>query len=82
MSHQDTFNIQVPIREPRWVAVRKEYRLADSHEVAFAEPVRERFLALPEAAGPLRDYWLALAGRDGYPAGISSASRDHKTDFT
>ncbi|MGW3134013.1 LysR family transcriptional regulator [Streptomyces sp. NPDC001123] len=70
--NQDTFNIQVLVREPRWVAVRKDHRLADSREVAFAELVHEPFLALPESAGPLRDYWLALAARDGRPARIGA----------
>ncbi|MEK2474042.1 LysR substrate-binding domain-containing protein [Streptomyces noursei] len=49
--NQDTFNIQVLVWEPRWVAVRKDHRLADSREVAFAELVHEPFLALPGTAG-------------------------------
>jgi DNA-binding transcriptional LysR family regulator len=69
---QDTFNVQVLIREPRWVAMRRDHPLADRREVAFADLVHEPFLALPEAAGPLRDYWLALAGREGRPARIGA----------
>ena len=40
---------------------------ADNGAVDFADLLGEPFLALPESAGPLRDYWLALDTRDGRP---------------
>ncbi|AEN11639.1 MULTISPECIES: LysR family transcriptional regulator [unclassified Streptomyces] len=64
----------------RWVVVAREPRmvaLPDGHPlvaraagdpegaVDFAGLLDEPFLALPSAAGPLRDYWLALDSRNG-----------------
>jgi LysR substrate binding domain len=40
--------------------------------VDFAELLDEPFLALPESAGPLRDYWLALDARAGRPPRIGA----------
>jgi DNA-binding transcriptional LysR family regulator len=44
--------------------------LASREVVPFAELLDEPFLALPQSAGPLRDYWLALDARDGKPPRI------------
>lgn len=41
------------------------HRLADRSSIDFDDLVEEPFLALPESAGPLRDYWLAADHRHG-----------------
>ncbi|WP_369240690.1 LysR family transcriptional regulator [Streptomyces sp. R21] len=55
----------VVAEEPRLVALPDTHPLAAREEVDFADLADEPFLALPESAGPLRDYWLALDARDG-----------------
>lgn len=62
----------VVAEEPRLVAMPQTHRLATRPVVEFAELLDEPFLALPEAAGPLRDYWLALDARDGRPPRIGA----------
>ncbi|MGM1062420.1 LysR family transcriptional regulator [Saccharothrix sp. Mg75] len=49
--------------EDRWVALPHGHRLAALAEVPFDELADEPFVALPRAAGPLRDFWLALEHR-------------------
>ena len=58
--------------EPRLVALPGTHPLARREVVDFAELLDEPFLALPESAGPLRDYWLALDARDGKPPRIGA----------
>ena len=48
-------------REPRLVAMPSAHPLADRPSVSFDEIRDEPFLALPQSAGPLREYWLAGA---------------------
>ena len=48
-------------REPRLVAMPSAHPLADRSSVRFDEIRDEPFLALPQSAGPLREYWLAGA---------------------
>ncbi|MFG2778758.1 LysR family transcriptional regulator [Streptomyces prunicolor] len=55
----------VVAEEPRLVALPDTHPLAARAEVDFADLVDEPFLALPPAAGPLRDHWLALDERGG-----------------
>ncbi|MFI5608699.1 LysR family transcriptional regulator [Amycolatopsis sp. NPDC051903] len=55
----------VVAEEPRLVALPAGHRLAGQSTVDFAELLDEPFLALPESAGPLRDYWLAPEARAG-----------------
>ncbi|MEO3874481.1 LysR family transcriptional regulator [Nonomuraea sp. B12E4] len=57
----------VLVRERRGVAMPDGHRLAELAEVPFAELRDEPFIALPAAAGPLRDYWLGLDARDDEP---------------
>lgn len=52
-------------RERRWVALPSGHRLVDHDEIAFADLLDEPFLALPEEAGQLREFWLATDERDG-----------------
>jgi DNA-binding transcriptional LysR family regulator len=62
----------VVAEEPRLVAMPLTHPLATREVIGFAELLDEPFLALPESAGPLRDYWLALDARDGRPPRIGA----------
>ncbi|KPI26316.1 transcriptional regulator, LysR family [Actinobacteria bacterium OK074] len=61
----DRYAWTVVAEEPRLVALPDTHPLAARTEVDFADLLDEPFLALPEAAGPLRDHWLALDARAG-----------------
>lgn len=58
--------------EPRHVALPAGHRLAGQEAVHFEDLLDEPFLALPPAAGRLRDYWIALDARDGAPPVIAA----------
>ncbi|MFC9896035.1 LysR family transcriptional regulator [Nocardia sp. NPDC127579] len=60
----------VVAHEPRLVALPEAHPLAAREFVDFGDLLDEPFLALPAAAGVLRDYWLALDARDGRPPRI------------
>jgi DNA-binding transcriptional LysR family regulator len=62
----------VVAEEPRLVAMPAAHPLAGRDVLDFADLLGEPFLALPESAGPLRDYWLALDARDGQPPVIGA----------
>ncbi|MEU5001602.1 LysR family transcriptional regulator [Streptomyces sp. NPDC021622] len=62
----------VVAEEPRHVALPEGHRLAARDEIDFADLLDEPFLALPESAGALRDYWLALDAREGRPPRIGA----------
>ncbi|MEB8337744.1 LysR family transcriptional regulator [Streptomyces endophyticus] len=63
----------VPVaEEPRLVAMAETHPLADREAVDFVDLLNEPFLALPESAGPLRDYWLATEARGGQPTVIGA----------
>lgn len=68
----------VVAEEPRHVALPDTHRLAGRPEIDFSDLLDEPFIAIPESAGVLRDYWLALDGRAGRPAriGAEAASAD------
>lgn len=80
----DVAFVWLPLPEPdryRWVVVAVEPRrvaMPDTHPLAgrdvvdFADLLDEPFLALPESAGQLRDYWLALDARGGRPPRIDA----------
>ncbi|TDB76251.1 LysR family transcriptional regulator [Micromonospora sp. KC723] len=68
----DGLRTRVLARERRWVALPSGHRLAEHTEVAFADLLVEPFIALPHAAGPLRDFWLAADARDGRKPVIGS----------
>lgn len=78
---QNTFNLQVVAREPRWVAFREDHWLARRERVDFAELLDEPFLALPDSAGPLRDYWLATDERGGRPTRIGATVANAEETF-
>jgi DNA-binding transcriptional LysR family regulator len=62
----------VVVEEARMVALPAGHRLAEHPEIAFADLLDEPFLALPAESGPLREYWLATAERDGRPTRIGA----------
>ncbi|MGY0060771.1 LysR family transcriptional regulator [Streptomyces sp. LZ34] len=62
----------VVAEEPRLVALADTHPLADREIIDFTELLDEPFLALPDSAGPLRDYWLATDARGGKPARIGA----------
>jgi DNA-binding transcriptional LysR family regulator len=68
----DTVEVRVLRSERRFVALPAGHRLARRKALQFADLLDERFIALPEEAGPLRDYWLALDERNGRPAKIGA----------
>jgi DNA-binding transcriptional LysR family regulator len=62
-----------PIRtERRFVALPAGHRLARRRALQFADLLDEPFVAMPEEAGPLRDYWLAIDERGGRPVHIGA----------
>ncbi|WP_396445581.1 LysR family transcriptional regulator [Actinomadura sp.] len=69
---QEAFNVQVVAEEARWVALRDDHPLAGRDSIAFEELLDEPFLALPEEAGPLRDFWLALEDRGDKPVRVGA----------
>lgn len=58
--------------EARWVALARRHPLARRRSIPFEALLDEPFLALPETAGPLRDYWLAVDERGGHPIRIGA----------
>ncbi|AQZ62616.1 unnamed protein product [[Actinomadura] parvosata subsp. kistnae] len=77
---QEDFHVRVVAREPRWVAFRDDHWLASRDEVDFAELLDEKFLALPESAGELRDHWLATDERGGRaPLACTTVSNAEET---
>jgi DNA-binding transcriptional LysR family regulator len=58
--------------EPRHVALPIRHPLASQATATMADLLDEPFLALPESAGALRDYWLALDERDGRPPRVGA----------
>ncbi|MFH8366788.1 LysR family transcriptional regulator [Streptomyces sp. NPDC018031] len=69
---QEAFRTRVVATEPRWLAMPAGHRLAGRSEVAFEELLDEPFLALPESAGVLRDFWLAVPDRGGRPVRVGA----------
>ncbi|MEV4106563.1 LysR family transcriptional regulator [Nonomuraea sp. NPDC049695] len=53
--------------EGRGVAMPADHPLAELPEIPFGALRDEPFIALPPAAGPLRDFWLGLDARDDEP---------------
>ncbi|WP_327636133.1 LysR family transcriptional regulator [Kribbella sp. NBC_00482] len=68
------FATRVLITEPRWVALPAQHPLADRAEIPFSLLLDEPFVALPAAAGPLRDFWLAVDARPGPPVVAAEAT--------
>jgi DNA-binding transcriptional LysR family regulator len=68
-------------REPRFVALPNDHRLAARDSVSIADLLDEPFLALPESAGPLRDFWLALDERDGHAVRVAAEVNDTEETY-
>jgi DNA-binding transcriptional LysR family regulator len=64
---EESINVRPLRSERRFVALRTGHRLARRKTLRMADLLNEPFVALPEEAGPLRDYWLALDERDRPP---------------
>jgi DNA-binding transcriptional LysR family regulator len=69
---QHRYDLLVVAEEPRLVAMPEGHPLAARDTVDFADLLPEPFLALPPAAGPLRDYWLATEERAGRPPRVGA----------
>lgn len=67
---------RVLVTERRHVALPRSHPLAARSSLAFAEVRDEPFIALPDEAGALRDFWLGADHRDGAPATISATAHD------
>ena len=63
------------------MALANDHRLAALERVSMTDLLDEPFLALPESAGPLRDYWLALDDRDGHPVRIQAEINDTEETY-
>jgi DNA-binding transcriptional LysR family regulator len=61
---------EVLLTEPRWVALPDRHPLAAGPEVELTDLLKEPFVALPESAGPAREFWLATNERNGQAATI------------
>jgi DNA-binding transcriptional LysR family regulator len=64
---EESINVRPLRSERRFVCLPAGHRLACRKSLRMADLLDEPFVALPEDAGPLRDYWLALDERDGPP---------------
>lgn len=58
---------RVVATEERWVALPAGHRLADEPSVRFADIADEPFIALPDSAGPMQAFWLAMDQRTTAP---------------
>ncbi|GAB2638796.1 LysR family transcriptional regulator [Kribbella swartbergensis] len=70
----DDIATRILIREPRWVALPEGHALAERAEIPFPLLLDEPFVALPAAAGALRDFWLALDARPAPPVIAAEAT--------
>ncbi len=68
----DDISYEILVTERRVLGLSSKHPLAGRSSVAFAEIADEPLLALPESAGPLRDFWLANDQRGGQPATIAA----------
>jgi len=75
LSAADGLTAHTLVREPRWVALPADHALAGRAEVDFADLLDEPFIALPRAAGALRDFWLGTAERGGSEPVVGAEGR-------
>ncbi len=68
----DDVAYEVLVTERRGVALSTEHPLATRTTVTFADIVEEPVVALPESAGPLRDFWIATDQRGSRPATVAA----------
>lgn len=81
MPAPDSYRWIVLASEPRHVALPTDHRLACEQTLSFVDIRDEAFVALPESAGTLRDFWLATDYRDGQPARIAATARNADETF-
>lgn len=60
--------------EDRVVALPTDHPLAGQGAIGFADLLDQPFVALPDAAGPLRDFWLAVPERGGRPPVVGAVA--------
>ena len=70
---------QVVATEDRWVALPAGHRLAGRAAVTLDDLSGEPFIALPAAAGPLRQFWLAAEERQAPPRIAAEAETAEET---
>jgi len=63
---------EILVTERRVVALSAKHPLAARSSLSFPAIADEPLLALPQSAGPLRDFWLANDRRSGQPARIAA----------
>lgn len=68
----DEVEFEVLTTERRVLVLGTTHRLAGAESVALHDVLDEPFVALPETAGPLREFWLATDERGGRPARIAA----------
>lgn len=68
--HLSRYGWQHVATERRLLAVPASHRFAGRTSIDIADVLDEPFLALPAAAGELRDHWLAAESRGGHPVTI------------
>jgi DNA-binding transcriptional LysR family regulator len=78
---EDTIEAKPLRSERRFVALPTAHPLAQRKALHMAQLLDEPFIALPEDAGPLRDYWLALDARNGSPARIGAVAASPDATF-
>jgi DNA-binding transcriptional LysR family regulator len=68
-------------REPRWIALPDDHRLADQVTVPWSDLLDEGFIALPPTARSLREFWLATDHRppDRPPHVVAEAANADET---
>jgi DNA-binding transcriptional LysR family regulator len=78
----DRYRAHVLVVEDVVLALAARHGLAGAGRLRFAEIEDVALLALPEDAGPLRDFWLATHARRGRPAPIAAtvATADEALD--
>jgi DNA-binding transcriptional LysR family regulator len=69
---QERLERQTLWTEPRHVALWCTHPLAERAVLRISDLLDEPFVALPPAAGILRDHWLAMEERDGHPVRIGA----------
>jgi DNA-binding transcriptional LysR family regulator len=69
-------------REPRWIALPDDHRLAERVTVAWPDLLDEGFIALPPTAGTLREFWLAADQRPpGHPPRVVAEAANAEETF-
>jgi DNA-binding transcriptional LysR family regulator len=69
---QERLERQTLWTEPRHVALWCTHPLAEQIELRISDLLDEPFVALPPAAGSMREHWLAMEERDGHPVRIGA----------